>query len=55
MKRRKKIKIKYATPIRAAAEPEHKYSGLLALFRREGLIDDQNRSTVKGKQALQGL
>ena len=54
MKRRKIIKGKNFTQ-RRVAEPASKYPGLLALFRREGLIDDQNQPTEKGKQALQGL
>ena len=52
MKRRKIIKAKRSTFRRLHRQKREQYAGLLELFRREGLIDDQNRPTEEGKKAL---
>lgn len=52
MKRRKIIKARRSTIWRIHRQKREQYAGLLELFRREGLIDDQNRPTEEGKKAL---
>ncbi len=52
MKRRHIIKAQRSTFRRIRRPKREHYAGLLELFRREGLIDDQNRPTVEGKKAL---
>ncbi len=52
MKRRRIIKAKRSTFLRLHRQKREHYAGLLELFRREGLIDDQNQPTDKGKKAL---
>lgn len=52
MKRRKIIKAQRSTIWRIHRQKREQYAGLLELFRREGLIDDQNRPTKEGKKAL---
>ncbi len=52
MNRRKIIKAQRITFRRINRQKHAHYAGLLALFRREGLIDDQNRPTEEGKKAL---
>ncbi len=52
MKRRHIIKAQRSTLRRIRRQKREHYAGLLELFRREGLIDDQNRPTEEGKKAL---
>ena len=52
MKRRRIIKAQRTTYRQITRQKRANYAGLLALFRREGLIDDQNRPTEEGKRAL---
>lgn len=52
MNRRRIIKAQRTTYRQVTRQKRANYAGLLALFRREGLIDDQNRPTEEGKRAL---
>ncbi len=53
MKRRKQI-TKTLIKKRFRLAPQPTFAGLKALFRKVGLIDDQDRPTEEGRQALKG-